>query len=354
MLQEVHIEGQLYSGLGKGSFFTQVDWVKKGVYQICGFEPFPGTLNLRVSKEDYDFVQSIRSQGSSLIPPDPNFCTARLLKANIQGIECAIVFPEESVWAHKDTLEIMAPLYIRKALGVEEGDIITVKIKRKVDPKTIIFDLDGTLIDSIQVFYELGDRIAQELGLPRPDREKMRLCMNHGKDPWEALIPGGVQEREKLLEKGLMLDRSLFKDTYLQNCRLFPWAKGLLWRLHEKGLRLAILTVGWELDLIQSLFEDAQIRLHEIISVIHSCAKKAQKDLALEQGILEISKAMGIKPWDCAYVADAVVNIEVGKRLKVFTIGTLTGIATREEMLQASADLIGSDAKAVLEVIGTN
>jgi len=351
MLHKVDIKGELYSGLGKGSFFTQIDWVKKGILNICGFEPFPGTVNLRISPEDYEFIVAIKEGGAPLTPPDPNFCTAKVLKANIEGIECAIVFPEESVWAHEDTLEIMAPLSLRKTLGVKDKDILTVNIERKLDLKAIIFDLDGTLIDSMSVFYKVGEIIAQKLGLPRLDREDMRKIMNHGKDPWEALIPEDMLNRQRLMEIGLSLDRAIFKESYLKDARVFPWVGGLLLGLLKHGLKLAILTTGWELELPQRLFKDVKIDFYETFSVIHSCSKTAEKQLALKQGVLEISKALSLKPWDCAYVGDSVINIQAGKSVKAFTIGVLTGIATKEEMLDAGADLVLDAASALLQIL---
>ena len=120
------VGGKVVGGVGQASFFTQLEWVQKQCIEKAGFRPYPGTLNVEVNDEDTLVVERLRRVGQiQLVPPDPQFCAATLVRVNIGNIQGAIVVPEEDVNVHgKKVIEILAPVRLRKALGVKEGDEI--------------------------------------------------------------------------------------------------------------------------------------------------------------------------------------------------------------------------------------
>lgn len=128
MEENFTITGKVMSGSGQGSYFTRIDWVQLQCNERLGFEPYPGTLNLEITAEDLPIVESLAyKQGIELNSPDPKFCNAKAFAVTLGEIKGAIIMPEEKVRIHpKNIIEIIAPLNIKEALNVKDGDIVTV------------------------------------------------------------------------------------------------------------------------------------------------------------------------------------------------------------------------------------
>ena len=120
------INASVTSGQGLGKIFVNYDWVQNQIQGKFGFIPFPGTLNLRLDsrntiafqsyKQDHDgiTVTSVRSGCSGICYP--------IRVSNIEGI---IVIPQVSDYPNTQ-LEIIAPVNLRKALSLKDGDELEV------------------------------------------------------------------------------------------------------------------------------------------------------------------------------------------------------------------------------------
>ncbi|MBW2029651.1 MAG: CTP-dependent riboflavin kinase [Deltaproteobacteria bacterium] len=130
--KEVVIRGKVVGGVRKASYFTQLDWVQGQCLEKLGFRPYPGTLNLEVDEESLRALEAMKGEDSVVLaPPSKDFCTAQTLPATIGPVEGAILIPEERVMVHgRTTVEIIAPLRLKDALGLREGDTLTVRIGR--------------------------------------------------------------------------------------------------------------------------------------------------------------------------------------------------------------------------------
>jgi len=124
------VKGKLVSGIGAGSRFVGLEWVKRQVHEKFGFEPYLGTLNLKMDEETSNRFQSFaRSQKGILIEPiDETFCEGKCFKARIEGkIDGALVIPCIPSYP-RDQIEVIAPINLRETLGLEDGDEVTIEI----------------------------------------------------------------------------------------------------------------------------------------------------------------------------------------------------------------------------------
>ena len=126
------IKGKIFSGLGSGAFFTQLDWVKQQCWDKLGFLPFPGTLNFKV-REHLRVVKKLReAEGIVLVPPTAEFCQAKCLPVTIGLIRAAIIIPQAEHFTNQihpqDVIEIVAPVNIKERLSVEDGDELTLEV----------------------------------------------------------------------------------------------------------------------------------------------------------------------------------------------------------------------------------
>jgi CTP-dependent riboflavin kinase len=127
----------IFSDLGRASAFMALDWVQKALADCLGFVPFPATLNVRpAQREDAAAWESIQNDTSlfSFMPAHQGSCTARIYRIEIsehaQGADRktpgAVLFPEIDEYP-KDKIEIVAPLRLKDAFGVKDGDQVTLE-----------------------------------------------------------------------------------------------------------------------------------------------------------------------------------------------------------------------------------
>jgi len=126
----VTIEAELVTGLGEAAGFTSLDWARTAFRDAVGIDPYPGTVNLaprsRVARAGWDAVRA--RPGIALPAPRPDWCDARLYRARIADrIEAAVVVPELDDYPD-DRIELIASLGVRAALGLADGDLVSIEI----------------------------------------------------------------------------------------------------------------------------------------------------------------------------------------------------------------------------------
>lgn len=120
------IRGVVCSGKSEASRFTQLDWVRQQFRDKLGFDPFPGTLNLKVSGSDA--AEAMRSHSGVAIEPSQNYCAARCYPVRINNqVDAVWIMPDLPEYA-PELVELMAPFSLREALALEDGTIVTLKL----------------------------------------------------------------------------------------------------------------------------------------------------------------------------------------------------------------------------------
>ncbi len=129
--KKMTIKGEIVLGLGEGGYYISLEGYKKQFREKLGFEPFPGTLNLKLNKEQEEKRLMLREMEPIIIEgwktPDRSFGDLFAYKCKIDNIEGAIVIP---VRTHHGTevLELVSSVNIKKKLGKKDGDLIVVEI----------------------------------------------------------------------------------------------------------------------------------------------------------------------------------------------------------------------------------
>jgi len=126
--------GVVCSGVGEAAGFLAIDWVREGLQRAFGFEPWPGTLNLRMQGADWQRWRArLFEHPAIVLQPAPGFCPARCFAVRLADrLDGAIVFPEVPGYP-EDKLEIVAPLHLRTAMALQDGDRLRVQVKSAAD-----------------------------------------------------------------------------------------------------------------------------------------------------------------------------------------------------------------------------
>jgi riboflavin kinase len=124
------VRGRVSSGLGEGRKFASLSWFRSQVKELLGFEPYPGTLNLLLDNGAIKRLKRLffnRDIGYEIRPRGKYF-SGRIYKAIIMpNIPGAIVRPFVPNYP-KNILEVIAPIYLRGTLNLNDGDDVEVKI----------------------------------------------------------------------------------------------------------------------------------------------------------------------------------------------------------------------------------
>ena len=103
--------------------------------------------------------------------------------------------------------------------------------------QTVLFDLDGTLLDHLPAIHRCYAHTLPQLGLPAPTREQVRRAIGGGlENAMRRFVP------EAGLPRALALFRAYWDQTMLDGVALMPGARELLRALHAAGVTLAVLT----------------------------------------------------------------------------------------------------------------
>ena len=128
---ETVFEGEVFSGLGEGAYYVSQSGYKKQFVEKLGFDPYPGTLNLRVRKENQEEVRLLEASPFIFIEgfTDGNrsFGPAKCVHGKIADkLEGALIFPVRTHYAG-DVVELISTEYLRNALHLKDGDTVKVR-----------------------------------------------------------------------------------------------------------------------------------------------------------------------------------------------------------------------------------
>jgi riboflavin kinase len=127
-LASLTFNGKVITGEGNGKKFLALPWVKQQIEQKLGFTPFLGTLNLNLTEESVTNKKILEKTRNITIQPTAGYCVGLLFHASIKGTRCAVVSPQVAGYP-KNVLEVIAPVNLRDALNLKDGDEVAVYVQ---------------------------------------------------------------------------------------------------------------------------------------------------------------------------------------------------------------------------------
>jgi HAD superfamily hydrolase (TIGR01662 family) len=161
----VTISGRLVTGQGRGASFTQLPWAREQFVARLGVDPHPGTLNLVLDEADARRSwEALRGRpGEAIQPPEPSFCAARCYPVRLEGwLPGAIVLPEVPGYP-RSQVEVISALPLRETLSRSDGDRISLEASDPLRVRGVLFDVDGTLVESLEAFRVVAARVVPGL-----------------------------------------------------------------------------------------------------------------------------------------------------------------------------------------------
>ncbi len=129
----ITIEGIVFTGLGEGAYYIAKDGYRKQFIEKLGFDPFPGTLNLKLVS-NYDIkarteletypaieIEGFKNENRTFGPVK---CYTAIIENKVKG---AVIMAMRSHY-NSSVIEIIAPLFLRKHLKLKDGNKVKVEV----------------------------------------------------------------------------------------------------------------------------------------------------------------------------------------------------------------------------------
>ena len=204
----------------------------------------------------------------------------------------------------------------------------------------LIFDLDGTLIDSVGIYYTMMESVFERLHWPRVSREVMRKAIKDDGFEWGLVLPAGSgRSKEDLIAAAREVIRDLYPRVFEDRVEVVPGADQVLSKLHEREVKLGLVTSTLgrfiEFKLIPLKRCGVHHLFHSVITLDDTKNRKPSGD-----PLLECAKRLGENPEKCAYVGDTTGDIVAGKAAGMRTIAVLTGLDDYQALKGEGPDMI--------------
>lgn len=208
----------------------------------------------------------------------------------------------------------------------------------------LIFDLDGTLVDTVYAHVFAWQRALAEAGMPIDGwRIHRRIGMS-----------GGLFARAVAREVGRPLDDAEIEAVQRRHGELFrellperrplPGAVALLAELRERGIVHGIATSGRRPEIDQSL---GALGIGDDTVIVQRgdvARAKPEPDL-----FIECARRLGVGPDECYVVGDAVWDLLAARRARMLSVGVLSGGYGEDELERAGAFRVYRDAAELHE-----
>lgn len=213
------------------------------------------------------------------------------------------------------------------------------------DTKTIIFDWDGTLHESMVIYYDAftvayNHLVSRGYAKPRSfsKEEVSKFLGVNPKDMWTSVLP--TLTDQIFSEASQMVSDAMAKAIAEKKARLYPHAIEVLQYLKEKGYVLVYLSnsKNYYMDAMRNAFDLDRFFSHYFVSEMYQYIPK--------KNILERVKDQLKSPM--VMIGDRELDIETGRYNNIKTIGCSYGYGSSDEF--KDADLVISDLSEVLSL----
>lgn len=203
--------------------------------------------------------------------------------------------------------------------------------------KAVIFDLDGTLSDSIHSIKYCGDGAVAVFGFGPFSVEQYKYFVGDGAENLvKRMLTAAGDVSLTHFPEAFARYKELFREGCMYQVKPYDGIRELLVALKEKGVALAVLSNkphAETIQVIETLFGN------DVFDVIQG----QKENVAIKpspEGVFQILEQLELTPDDILYLGDTATDMKTGKSAGAFTVGALWGFRDRTELEEAHADVI--------------
>lgn len=213
--------------------------------------------------------------------------------------------------------------------------------------KAVIFDLDGTLLNTLGDIADAANRVLTRHGFPNHlNGDYVWFVGNGAKKLMVRALPDN-QRLDEIIETCAREFIAEYKDHWHEATNVYTGISDLVLALHRKDIKLSVVTnkphrfAGVMMD---HYFKD--IPFYPILGQRDDIPKKPHPQQALTA-----ARKMGVKPSACIFLGDSDVDIKTAQRAGMHPLGAGWGFRPIEELKNAGAVKVLRHPMELLEII---
>jgi phosphoglycolate phosphatase len=211
-------------------------------------------------------------------------------------------------------------------------------------PEAYIFDLDGTLIDSLADIAESINRMLDDRGYPRCRPEDFKQMVGDGMEKLvERALPEAVRE-ESLILICVEEYRAHYDQLWQEQTRPYEGILEMLAALKARGVKLGVISNKahrFTVPMTEHFF--GRTVFDHILGQRAEVPRKPAPD-----GAHEMASVLGVEVTKCAYVGDSGIDMAFAKNAGMLGIGVSWGFRSVAELREHGADLIVASPSELL------
>jgi phosphoglycolate phosphatase len=211
--------------------------------------------------------------------------------------------------------------------------------------RAALFDLDGTLLDSLHDIGAAMNHALAHHGLPVHPLADYRRFVGEGV---RVLVSRAVpSHREDAHEAVLATYRAFYAEHMLDHTRPYPGMREVLARLAGEGVKLAVLSNKPDAAtrrLVEALLPD--VRFGAVYGEREGVPRKPDPTAALG-----VAAELGVGPGDCAFIGDTAVDMSTARAAGMYGVGVTWGFRDVEELQAHGAQALAHSADELLQAL---
>lgn len=212
--------------------------------------------------------------------------------------------------------------------------------------KAVIFDLDGTLIDSLYDIAQSMNQVLSEFNYPIHDLDKYNYFVGDGA---LVLVQNALPQvcNDNQIQKVLARFKEVYDLSEHHNTKPYEGIYELLQSLQDAQIRLGILSNKphkFTLKYAQTLFSD--FNFEEVHGQKEDVEKKPDP-----AGAIHIAQQMQLHPNDICFIGDTATDIKTAHNANMKSIGVLWGFRPQEELEEHGAHFLAHTPSDILRIV---
>ena len=212
--------------------------------------------------------------------------------------------------------------------------------------KLLIFDLDGTIADTIYTIRDAVNMCMEHFGFPTLDAEAVRRNVGNGvKVLIEGCAPKEIVNDSARFDETLAYFRECYKVTHDKIDGCYDGLEAVIYELYSRGYTLAVLSNKPDAlvkSIIKKLFDDGVFKIAQ-----------GQTELPRKPDPTVprmIAKELGFDVCDTFYIGDSEVDVLTAKNAEMHSIAVSWGFRSRDVLIEASPERIIDTPDELLEI----
>ncbi len=213
--------------------------------------------------------------------------------------------------------------------------------------KACIFDLDGTLLNTLDTIAYFGNEALKNFGIEIIPTEEYKTLVGNGS---RVLIERMLEFRGVGLEKSAEIHQwyeEKYDNDFLYLTAVYDGVIPMLEALKEMGIKTAILSNKDD----STTKKVAEVMIDDGLIDICLGARKGKPLKPDPESVFEIVEELGVSRSECLYIGDTATDIETAKNAGISSVGVLWGFRDGTELRNAGADIIISHPLQIIDEI---